>query len=376
MEYNCPKFYTDVTIHENSTFFGNRKIYLLGSKSSDKAIKIDCDDLAIINELLCLFNGFNNLDKVNQELINKGYIVNLTKLVELFARNYLLEDVEGISNSELDLTSKKIIDLPIRKTKKSNFIKTFCFFLVKCIPVLIVIFLIFLVINIDYYGEFYIDRNIVIYTFFTPILAMIIHEFGHIIYAIAFEIQISRIRISLLWGIIPIIYIKYFNLYFIRPQIRLGLILYGVITNLLVALLSSTLYYYYEYDILLSLTLVNCGCIIVNILPFQATDGYFALCTIFDKNNIRLSIIRSLFYSKNELNIKLKLLRLMYLTIIFSLAFNLCEFLYDLFMVATKNQFQSHSVLIYCIIIIIVSIQLLSVYLKIKKTFEKKKKEK
>lgn len=367
MSKEYPKLFHDVAIYENKKILSKDSIFVVGSKTLDRVIKIEQKNIKLVGELLILLDGTNSIEKICEILDRKNYKIDIASLVELFARNGLIDGINGISNSEVDLTSRRLVDIPFFQVPKR--FENVCKWIVRSIPILMVCLLIFVLINILYFNKMIIIEDVILYSFLASILAMMVHEIGHILYALAHGIKVSRIRISLLWGIMPMAYIKYNNLYFIDPKVRLGLIMSGIVSNLFFALLSSFIYYFTQSSFAMSFLYVNFGFMLINLLPHQATDGYFALSTLFNKNNIRLEVIHSLFQNRQS-SLRLKLLVCIYISLIVMSALALGDFIYDIIMKIYDGKLKQYSTIIIILILFIIILQFILIYIRMRKTFK------
>lgn len=364
-----PKLVSDFNIYETESIFSKKSIYIIGSKVLDRSIKIDSTKINFIKELKILLNGNTSIQEIEDELDSKNYRVEFKEVLEIFKKNGFIEGVEGITSSEVDLTSTKLVDIPV--SQNLNKLNIMCKVLVALYPYIITSLATFAFINNEIFSEMILNRNALVSSIPLSILCISIHELGHLIYAIATNINIHRIRISLLWGIMPMIYIKYHNLYFIQPKKRLFLILSGINANLGFALVSILIYYNTKNSLAVSFFYLNIFYIIINLYPHQTTDGYFALSTLFNKHNIRIEIIYSLFKSKKQLNQKEKFMLITYFLVLVLSCTAIGKMIYSLIYQIFPNQLIEYSFLISILIIILIISQVTFTIIKIRKNLIK-----
>ncbi|OON95760.1 MAG: hypothetical protein ATN36_07485 [Epulopiscium sp. Nele67-Bin005] len=263
--------------------------------------------------LLNNINGISTVKEIQKKMDLSDITINVEDILKIFANQGFLEGGNMIYNSEIDLTSKTMFEVNISyDVKKIQKIS-------KIIGIILLIFLVGAIKVILSQSHLFREENLLdnFYIYQTlPCLLMVIlvHEFSHILFATLFNVPVKKVKGALIWGIIPVIFIKYKNLYFISPFKRLLIILGGVIGNFIVSLYCLGIYFYSRHSILLNLFYLNLGYIFTNLYPHKASDGYFALCTLFNKHNIRISVIKSIFTSRR--NLKSNILLVIYFGLI------------------------------------------------------------
>lgn len=293
-----PKLVRDFKIYEDKTVILNKPIYFVGSEEADRTLKIDTTKLQFFKDIIKIIDGTRTIVEIETEVAINGYDIDFNSFLELLSRNGLIEGGEVVSNSEVDLLSKTILDFPIKSKEKNIHTNLKYFIIINYF--FIIGLLVFTSINFYDFQPMKLDYRFLIHMIPLTILTIIVHELGHLFYAIANNISVDRIRLALMFGLVPMVYIKYKNLYFISSNKRLVLILSGVLANLQLALIGFMYYFYTNNNIAISIIYVNIGFIIGNLYPHQVTDGYFALCTILGKYNLRLEAIYYIFNIKKR----------------------------------------------------------------------------
>lgn len=362
---DCPKLVSDFEVYETKSIITKKTLYIIGSKTTDRSIKIDSSKINFINELKILLNGNNSIQEIEEELSFKNYQVEFKEILNIFKKNGFIEGVKGITTSEVDLTSTKLIDIPV--SKKISKLNLLCKILIMLYPYIITSLITFIFINKEIFNELILNKKTIIASIPLSILAIFIHELGHLVYAIANNINIHRIRMSLLWGIMPMIYIKYHNLYFIDSRKRLFLILAGINANFGFALLSILIYFNTKNALAISFFYLNIMYIIINLYPHQTTDGYFALSTLFNKHNLRIEIIYSLFKAKKQLNKKEKIMIIIYFLLIILSCIGIWRMIYTIIYQLFPNELNKYSVLISISISLLILFQVVLTLLKLRK---------
>jgi hypothetical protein len=134
--------------------------------------------------------------------------------------------------------------------------------------------------------------NLGIFGYFATLAMMIpvfvIHEFAHVAVACKYGLYKNiTINISLYFYFIPYIYVKIPGLYTLKKNERIKILVAGVFSNFLLSLVFINIYFFSKTEFFFFIAVSNFQIIIVNLLPFNLTDGYFIFSNILKKNNLR-----------------------------------------------------------------------------------------
>lgn len=338
MEY--PQCQSDINIYQFNSFF-NKELVFIGSKQNDATLKISKSMIPLMNLFIKIVDGTKSKSEIKSILIDSGYDVSAEDLLNIFANSGLLKDEKKRENNEIKIVGKKFIKIDFKpySNKYQNVFK----FLVNTYCVLLLISFIALCWVLGTHNsiitvrECFDIRSAGIIAIVINVVFIIFHELGHITYALANNIIIDSFEVRLQWGVMPLIFVKYRNLYFIKPQIRLKLILSGIAIHLLFFIASLALALVTNNIIVKAILINNFYNIINNILPYQLTDGYFAVCTLLNKYNLRINALRNLFLSsktksKSVLDILIMLLYVvMWLSVIAAALYAASEFAYSIY---------------------------------------------
>lgn len=305
MEIQYPKAYPDIEVFSIKPIVGEEK-RIIGTKINDRTMEISSNIEDVTMKAIKLYDGTNSLKDIKEKLKNMNISVDVERFTRILADNGMLVGIEGKCFNEVKIVGTSLFKIRINN-KINSFVrklsKVICF-IYPFIIALLILLNIFLLSNTKSHVNMLLFRQVGIYAVLLSYVSGTLHEFGHIIYAISHDIEIDSVEVRLTFGVMPIIFVKYKGLYFINTMKRLNLILSGIYLHLFLILSAMPLILCKDSFICKAIFVSNILNIIANLCPYQITDGYYALCTIFGRYNIRLNILKRLFKRKGKLNIK------------------------------------------------------------------------
>lgn len=120
----------------------------------------------------------------------------------------------------------------------------------------------------------------------------LLHEVAHSVTSIRFDLEIEKISLILYYGFIPMFYVKQKNLYSLPNKKILKILTSGVMFNFFLVVCFWILYILQPNIYFLVIIWTNIKLIYSNLIPLSLTDGYFMLCILLKKPNIRLNMYR------------------------------------------------------------------------------------
>jgi hypothetical protein len=294
-----PKVYPDLHIFSFKQLIGKKNVYYMGTEENDRCMSIGSKNAKPLEKIIPLFDGNNTISDIQQKAGEKHIQLDISELTNILGRNGLLENIEGECNNEIRILGNKLIRINFSQNPKP--VRSIvCRFITRMyLPVII-----FLIITIALYSLSVKTNpfncvNVSTSGVFAAVvgyLFAVFHEFGHLTYAWANYIPVEYLEVRLKFGFIPIVFIKYKGLYFIPPGKRLNLMMSGIYVHIFFALSGLAVSMVTKSVVAQSITLCNALSIINNLSPIQISDGYYAMCTVFNKHNLR---IRALFTMVN-----------------------------------------------------------------------------
>lgn len=199
----------------------------------------------------------------------------------------------------------------------------------------------------------------------------IIHEFAHVATACKYCLN-KRIEINfaLYLYLFPYLYVKIPAIYTIRREQRIFVFISGICANVLLGLFFTIICLLTNKSIFLSIAISNFQIAIINLIPFNLSDGYFILSNILKKCNLRNSYFKFLFNLGKKTNRILHKSEMCYIVVCFSylLIFVFIE-LYSHLMLLLKDISIVYSILIS---IVLTLLFVLSYIVFIKQSFKNK----
>lgn len=317
MEIQYPEAYPDIEVFTIKPIVGEEK-RIIGTKTNDRTMEISTTIEEVILKAIKLYDGINSLKDIKEKLRAMNISVDVNKLTKILADNGMLVGVEGKCFNEVKIVGTRLFKLGIRN-KINIFLRKIGKGICSIYPfsIALLFFLnMFLLFKTQNYSNLLCFRQVGMYAVLFSYVFGTLHEFGHIIYAIGHDVEIDSIEVRLTFGVMPIIFVKYNGLYFMKTIKRLNLILSGIYFHLFIILSTMPLILTTDAFICKTILVSNILNIIANLCPYQITDGYYALCTIFGKYNIRLKILKNLLKRKNNFKTKDAALCIIYVGLI------------------------------------------------------------
>ena len=324
-ENYVPVLVDDVEIIEIDRFIGKGTDYLIVSRKRNRSIKVNYPDIEVLGNFL---NDLKNEDNAKDLFSKYGNIFEIVDIVKSFYKIGLTVDYSGEINNEIDLTSKNLLKIPLKKIsncEKSKFfantILRFFKFLFLCLIVIALLRLTNTSNGVSYYLQLEITHfqevfSVLILSLILRFFFIIFHEIGHIVYALSKGIEIDSINISLKMGFNLIFFVRYRSLFYANSKNKFYLMMSGVIVNLFLSILFFLLNILFPHNILLLCSYINLIMVLSNLAPYNMNDGYFACLIIFNKSSIRLKVIKNLFTKGKSSDVSLKLLSIIYIGLI------------------------------------------------------------
>ena len=134
-------------------------------------------------------------------------------------------------------------------------------------------------------------------------LVVVWHEMGHGLAALRYRLPVRSLRLALYAGVAPLVYLDIRGLYSVSLSRRIWIWLAGVWANLcgagiLFVLVTHATLPELVQQILWKLIVLNIIFVPTNLSPFMPTDGYFILCNLTGRFNLRselLTVLRAPF---------------------------------------------------------------------------------
>lgn len=368
MKVQYPKAYPDIKVFTIKPIIGEEK-RIIGTKMNDRTMEISETIEDVILEAIKLYDGMNSLDDINEKLMEMNISVDVDKLTKILADNGMLLGVEGKCFNEVKIVGTRLVK--IRIGDRINWVlRKICKGICMIYPfsiVLLFLLSMFLLIQVKDDVDLLYFRHVGLYSVPFSYIFGILHEFGHIIYAIAHDIEIDSVEVRLTFGVMPIIFVKYNGLYFMKTVERLNLILSGIYFHLIMILFAFLIILITNSVIFKTILVSNILNIIANSCPYQITDGYYALCTIFGKYNIRLKILKNLLKRKRKFQLKDIALSVVYVSLIFIALIGYITSMYE-FSFNFESIFHIDKMIFFVSSIILLTFQWIGIIKKLKKT--------
>jgi putative peptide zinc metalloprotease protein len=281
-------------------------IYCLGSIERDKYIEVPEAVIVPVITAINYFDGKHTFEDVASKLLNShNFKVDVKELYVILCRANLIQDIDEalVEKQELDILTSKLFEIKLKKTywmlEKLNklmfpygmYLSAFIilcgiFFLVRSIKIFIS------PTSYQVGNSYSLGIAFAVISFF---LSIGLHELAHGIVGYKYGLKPSKIVFALYLALSPMIYLKMPGIYSIEPKKRIYVWLAGVYANLF---LGSSFIIMSQFtsgnlkNLLLLLTLTNTSLVITNLSPLLPLDGYFILCTLLKKPNLRKGSFR------------------------------------------------------------------------------------
>lgn len=309
MEINyCPEIREDIYLNDLYKKKANNGYYIVGCFAEDTFLLIKQDKIKYYQKFFEKLNGKNSIDDL--EKYGFGSKVNISNTIHLLEKRGFIKGILGKKHfSEAELFSVNLKKICI--SYKSEIIPLICKYLVKCYKYILIlsIFILIFLLYISNGISDILKKNFVIeelfsvkgclYTLlFTP-LTFGIHEISHRITGIYFGLKQGEISICMFLGFIPMIYIKQKGIYSLERNSIIKVVCSGIASNLLVAIIFTSLAFFIKNEILLYFAFSNIKLVYMNLFPMSLSDGYFLLCILLKMPNLRMFMYRFIIHPKS-----------------------------------------------------------------------------
>lgn len=314
MNYNFkPQLVDGVQLIKNKTLLG-RTFYVLACEKHDKYIKVPENKVQYIETALKIFNGNMTMSEIKKLYPN----VRFEQLYEQLKRAGFIEGYE-IPKNEIDIMTNEIVAIKLDKFSMihKKALSTYAavmqtsYFILFFVCITIMVFT-----GIDIqelktgfatYQNSVFGGVLVLFT--SSIFFTFLHELSHITVAIMYGKHVEKISLNLYFGLLPMCYVKCKGLNTLQTKYKLHVVMAGVITNFMVALISITV---------LSMNILgpdaesvfklffwgNIFSVFSNLIPTSLSDGYFVLSIFLGKYDMKMFLFKDLFTKNRKLSIK------------------------------------------------------------------------
>lgn len=294
------KVVDDLVIYEDK--FLNRSKYFLCSEKRQRYVKLTYEQYVFYSNILKVFDGLHSEDDITKYLdeYTNGKITS-HDVISVLDRYNLLEtsNHEVTTKVEIELSSRKLLEFRLEKVQeKCKNVFNLIYYAICLISIIAILHTIgLLVFNQQDFNLLQDGANgfswsdVGIGDFFCIIgfmwLSTTIHEMGHLLMANHHNIKWKTITVGLLWGINPIYYIKYYNMYMHPSKVRIKVLLSGMFLNIVQACIAFNILYYTDNWYAVVIIIINIGTFISTLLPLGTTDGYHVVTIILGQEGIR-----------------------------------------------------------------------------------------
>lgn len=301
-----PRFYDDIKI---SLLFENAtpEIYCVGTVESDNYIKIDKSKLEFMKTLINITDGEKTIDDIERILSS---IYTLSSYRNFFA---MLGEYGLIKNYKIKNKDKSnIFFINLLFINISKFCSTIKYIVPSILSLFklayIFVFSVLLgliitgVINVN--TIFQVDSSSIIettiMTFLYIVPTIFTHELSHMFVAIKYNLLPNQMRFSLYMFIYPMIYVVIPGIYFLKRKERIWILSAGVIWNSFFMMLCIIIGNVFSINTIKIIAYSNLIVMIMNLIPFFLSDGYFILCNLMKTSNIRRDFTLFLISFRNK----------------------------------------------------------------------------
>jgi putative peptide zinc metalloprotease protein len=172
---------------------------------------------------------------------------------------------------------------------------------IKCLAATVLIFVLF---TIYYLFEhdfrfIYADMGFVDYLV-AVFVVVLIHEYGHI--TMAYKLGLKDLNIYVgFYLIFPILYSKISELVTFKFKNRLIVDFGGIYFQMITLVISYLFYFFYGHEFVQLFIMVNMFIMLINIIPFSFTDGYWLYSDLFQIENLNSKATK---FIGNVINLK------------------------------------------------------------------------
>ena len=281
-------------------------IYCLGSIERDKYIEVPEKLIKPIMTTIKYFNGEHTITDITCKLLNYNNLkIDVKELYSILCGANLIQNIDKslIEKQELDILSTKLFEIKLKKK----------YWLLQQLNKLVFPYGLYLSFFIIFLGIFFIVRSInifsspssyqignsyslgIMFTIVCFLLSIGLHELSHGIVGYKYGLKPAKIVFALYLAVTPMFYLKMPGIYSIEPKKRIYVWIAGIYTNLF---LGSSFIIISQFTsgsikkLLILLTVTNISLVITNFSPLLPLDGYFILCTLLKKPNLRKGSFR------------------------------------------------------------------------------------
>lgn len=294
-----PCAYTDIEWGVLYKYKNKEDIYVICSKTGNAYYFCKESYLEIILATLRMFDGKHSLKEI-EESISKEY--SNYKIDDMLMKLAYSKFVKGNINSsfasELRRSSINIKEFDISsigRLKRSwveFFYKFFSFLVVASIFICIYLFATNKIVDIGLsFSNFNIQEKKTLITILCILFSLLFHEFAHILVGLYYKLPPSKFGISLYMNIVPMYYITTPGIYLIGRLARIKYYIAGIGANFVLFAFFFMFGNIFHNDAFFLIAILNIQLILVNLMPFSLTDGYFLMTILLKKINLRLSFI-------------------------------------------------------------------------------------
>lgn len=303
--------YEELMICEDIIFFEDpgifRKKYFITSNKRSTFLKVKKGEFNFLRKLSEYLNGNYSTKMIEKELT--AYYekeIHIDSAIEFLEKNRLMKHSQNltINKIEVELSGKKVTEFMLEdvRTAVRNLLRMLLCILIVAFITIGTISIYMIIKNPEMISETYkASRDFTWsqvkyyeYGMFMVlcILAVLSHELGHMLVAICMGVNPKSINVTMIFGISPILYVRYKNLYTRSSLKRICVMSGGMLMNLLLGFIHWTLLVQTQYWIHAAVLIVNLGFILSALSLRGASDGYFIFSTLFNLEGFRWSMLR------------------------------------------------------------------------------------
>ena len=332
---SSPCAYTDIEWKILYKYKNKEDIYVICSKEGSANYFCKESFLEIVVSALKLFNGHNSIEKITEIMSVKYPEYKVEEMIKKLAKSKFIKGNEekyisselkrsSINIKEFDITGLGKIDKGIIRVLYSIFLGLISVSIIICINLLIQNRFIISAYAGQKTQGLYLMKIIVIIV--SMIVSLIFHEFAHILVGLQHGLVPIKLGISLYMNVIPMYYIITPGTYLASTYERIKFYIAGVCANFIIFAFFSMFASVFQCDFFYLIAFSNFQLILINLIPFALTDGYFLMSIILKRINLRLDFINIItFQNKNtgKLDIATKIYCVISITYIWILVFNI-----------------------------------------------------
>ena len=285
-------------------------IYIISSVQNDAYFFFKAPFLPVASEILKYFDGENDVERIQQIIAKRFPAMDCRNFIRKIADSNLIQNQaeKKVSEvSEMRRTSINIIEYSIEKLKNiPRGVYQFLFWLEWGLFFASWILMIWMLFDqkvsatdyVAYLNATSYTRGLLWAALF-GVIFMVLHEFSHIICGIYVGVLPKKIGFSLYLNFIPKYYIKSSGVYLIERWERVIFHFSGPAANFILFALFSYLGYRLNNAFCFYLAFSNLQVIVLNLLPFSLTDGFFIMATMLKSVNLRIRFLDMLCFRKH-----------------------------------------------------------------------------